>query len=55
MVANLLMLEVGVLNITLLSELLDIDLGLLHRGPPAIVGQVNSVAESLYTALEDVI
>ena len=55
MVTNLLMLEVGVLNITLLSELLDIDLGLLYRGPPTIVSQVDSVAKAFDAALEDVV
>ena len=37
MVGHLLVLEVGVLDVAMLSELGDVDAGLSHSGPPALV------------------
>ena len=47
MITDLLMLEVRVLHITMLLELLNIDLRLSHSCPPAIICQSNAVAKAL--------
>ena len=53
MVAHLLMLEVRVLHVSMLLKLLNIDPGLSHSGPPAVICQRDAVSESLDRALED--
>ena len=52
MVTQGLMLKVAVLNVAFLLELFDVDLSLSDCCPPAVVGQLNLVAESLDTPLK---
>ena len=52
-IAHLFVLEVGVLHVPALLELLYVDSGLTHCGPPAVICQGDAVSESLDGALED--
>ena len=52
-IADVLVLEVGMLHVTMLLELLNIDLRLSYSCHPAIIRQCNAVAKTFDRALEN--
>ena len=52
---HLFMLEVWVLNVTVLLELLHINISVLHSGSPTVISEINCISESLDWTLKDII